>query len=135
MIERAIGRDRTLRWFSTALLTRLKVIGPIRLRSQHAWVNHALAAFPGNLIARRVITPGGVALNVISLHMPSWRVPYDEFTDGGAFEVKIPGYAPVHMGSTSVPSRRAPPGSKCLGWPKKHHNTRCLQAIHQIGAS
>ena len=96
-VERATGHDRRHRRFSTALLTRFELSGTIQLKSKHSWVNDALAAFPGNLVARRVVTAGGAALNVVSVHMPSWRVPYQEFTDGDALEVKIPGYSPVYM--------------------------------------
>jgi hypothetical protein len=95
--ERAMGPKCEPRHFKTCILTKGEIVAPINLTANQAWVSECLRTFSGNFVARRVQFDGGGAANVVSVHMPSWYVPYREFTDGDVSEVMLPNYGRMSM--------------------------------------
>ena len=63
--------------FSTAVLTRGKIISEISLSSEFEWVNRELDFFKGNLISCIIQLPNQEPINVVSVYSPAWPVNKD----------------------------------------------------------
>lgn len=91
--ERATGPKRTCRRFSTGMICKGEIGATVQLSAAQPWINTALQAFPGNLVGRMIRISDLPTIPVFSFHMPSWYIPYREFTDGDVSDVLIPNWS------------------------------------------
>jgi len=74
--------------FSTAVLVRGKILGEVPLSSEHAWVNHELEFFRGNLISCRVQPKDHEPLIAVSVYSPAWAVGRERLKEIDVSQVK-----------------------------------------------
>jgi exonuclease III len=74
--------------FSTAVLVRGKILGEVPLSSEHAWVNHELEFFKGNLICCKVQPKDHEPLIAASVYSPAWAVGRERLKEVDVSQVK-----------------------------------------------
>ena len=78
--EYAMGHKGLFRKLKTCLICKGKIGEPIPLVAKEAWVKKAFIDFPGNFVTRKVKIKNGPQFNVVSVHMPSWQFPHEDYT-------------------------------------------------------
>ncbi len=133
------------------MVVRGEIGESVPLRASQAWVNNCLHAFPGNLVGRMVRLPHRDPLPVFSFHMPSWQIPYREFTDEDVSDVQLAGYKPLYFSEllwALLSHSRETLGDKVIvggdfnvsefiGRSKKQHeaNREVIRRMHRLGFS
>lgn len=93
--EPAMGGKGKFRTFKTGLLCKGKIGDAFALQANEPWVTKAISDHPGNYFCRTVEL-SGETYNVISVHMPSWEFPVQNYT-ADASSVALPNYSRIYM--------------------------------------
>ena len=93
--EPAMGGKGEFRTFKTGLLCKGNIGGAFTLQANESWVTKAINDYPGNYVCRTVEI-SGESFNVISVNMPSWEFPIENYT-ADASSVALPNYSKIYM--------------------------------------
>jgi len=93
--EPAMGSKGEFRSFQTGLICKGNIGEAFKLESKYDWATKAITDYPGNYVCRKVKVDNQ-AYQVISVHMPSWEFPIQNYTDD-ASAIALPNYAKIYM--------------------------------------
>lgn len=86
--QRATNRYGKPQRFFTTVLSKLPILGEIELTSGNWWVQEQADFFSGTIVGCRV-AKSACAVNVVSVHCPSWAIPKSRWSGPEVHKIKL----------------------------------------------
>lgn len=87
--EKSAKKNGNRQHFGNAILVKGEIKAKINLKTDFDWANRELEIMKGNISAYSIKLNSGKGINVINVHSPAWKIPWERLSEKETKQLKL----------------------------------------------